>query len=330
MLETLQRDVSKFVRSSSFRHGDALSFQVPLVPGVVNLPGRHSPAAYLDALGVYQAPARVLVVGAGNGGLAVECANRGATQLVAVETRAAFAQALRHIQELFTARWQSSVPARSLTVITQAPYFAEARQFDLILWPEAVDKIKQPPVALKELDSYLAPGGKLFIEVMHGPHGWVPKINSWKPTVDALHQGLSEVFGSSWTRSIPGRAANRTIYLIEKTGATAIEPAKIELLAPSPAPAPEPVVSGPSAPLSPPAESSPPKVASMSELIEGASAQGKGYRCGICDKRGHNARTCPSRKDAAPKVTKDQRRLVDPDDEPTIILDDHEVDLDDE
>ena len=54
-----------------------------------------------------------------------------------------------------------------------------------------------------------------MVEVWHGTHDYVPKINSWKPKGDAWLQAVKEHFGRVWTGKQEGRRDNMRIYTIE-------------------------------------------------------------------------------------------------------------------
>ena len=104
-IEALAAETGKFVKSSAYQFGDRTGFSINLHERIT-LPGRCSPGAYLDALGLDKLPKKVMVVCAGNGGLAVECFARGAKQVIALEARPRYTQGLQGVQRLLEKLWR--------------------------------------------------------------------------------------------------------------------------------------------------------------------------------------------------------------------------------
>jgi len=209
-------EAENFVKSSAFRYGDATGFSINLCDGIT-LPGRCSPGAYLDRLGLGKLPEKVMVVCAGNGGLAVECFARGAKVVVAVEPRSRFNKGIQGVKRLLDAQWRQK-GEHGLALIWHPHWPTVGRDqglknFDLILWPEGVEESSTPKATFQSLADCLATGGKLVVELALGKHGWVEKINSWRPTGHAVNEMAAAVFDGAPTR-LGGRNATSKIYTL--------------------------------------------------------------------------------------------------------------------
>ena len=229
--KALAREAEKFAKSSAYRFGDPLGFSVCLHKDVT-LPGKESPALYLDSLGLKKLPEKVMIVCPGNGGLAAECFRRGAKNVIALEPRDRFHEPLKQVFALLSKGWMLENKRKfSRRIVVDWPLSDGAQEQngnqDLILWPEAVEEFTLPKAIFNSLGACLAEGGKLIVELMHGRHAWVERINSWKPDSDAISTMAQDVFGRHWTGKQPGRRSGRAIYTLEKAKVPeATEPAK--------------------------------------------------------------------------------------------------------
>jgi len=218
--EKLVDEARTFERSSGFRYGDRLGFSIGLCEGLM-LKGATSAGAYLDSLGLDKLPDRVMVVGPGNGGLVTECYNRGAKRVIAVETRHRFQATLQRVLKLQESAWAiNEVEGCSYRIVSRWEQVRENDGFkdvDLILWPEGLREITAPKEIFRILSTALNPGGKLVVEVQHGRHKWVEKINSWQPSEHAIVDMSKEIFGGPWATKAPGRngQASSVVTLVQ-------------------------------------------------------------------------------------------------------------------
>jgi Methyltransferase domain len=204
--EPLKNQVEKFRRSSGFTSGDPGSFTVPILKGLIELPGKYDPAAYFNKLELTTI-SNVAIVFPGNGGLCAEAIHRGATNVWAIEPRNQFNRALVALNFFMLDAGKSG-----FSMISSLDSVG-SDLFDLIVWPEGLEQVSDPAAALKSVFAMLSPGGRLFIEVVHGlqeiPQG---KTNSWRPKEEAFVKLLSTLFGEITARSMKGRLDKRTIY----------------------------------------------------------------------------------------------------------------------
>lgn len=216
-IEVLVSDAKKFIKSSAYRFGDRTGFTVNLTPGII-LPGNSDPVGYLDKLGLETVPEKVMVVCAGNGGLAVECFARGAKQVVALEPRSRFNKGIQGVKRLLDAYWR--LEDKHDCSLTWNPNWPKEgrdqglKDFDLILWPEGVEEITSPKGTFQAIADCLSPGGRLIVELTHGKHQWVEKINSWRPSGHAVNEMAEAVFGSLPGTVLSGRSATMRIYVL--------------------------------------------------------------------------------------------------------------------
>ena len=240
-MSNLAVEAENFVKSSAFRYGDATGFSINLCDGVT-MPGRCSPSAYLDRLGLSELPEKVMVVCAGNGGLAIECFARGAKVVVAVEPRSRFSKGIQGVKRILEAQWRQKAE-HGQALVWHPRWPTEGRDqglkaFDLILWPEGVEEISTPKATFQALADCLAPGGKLVVELAHGNHGWVERINSWRPTGRAISDMAAAVFDSVPTK-LGGRNATSKIYTMVLPGEVAPKADPKPKSAPKSAPKPK-------------------------------------------------------------------------------------------
>ena len=271
MFPLLQQEAEKLTKSSAFRYGDATSFSVPLAQGV-SLPGTSSPADYLTLLDLKEVPARVLVVGAANGGIVAELLKRGAKEVIAIETRDRFHNSLPAVLGLLAKGLQAEEKkGLAFRIFPDLPVTEDQQKtlglFDLILWPEGSDEVTEPKKVLQGLAACLSPTGKLYAEILHGSHGWSDRINSWRPNMDAMIEASQVVFGKAWDNVHAGRGETRRIYALshaKRPEAPKPEEPKVEAPKPeapkAPAPAPTKIISkaqpkaAPKPPVKPPEE----------------------------------------------------------------------------
>lgn len=252
-MQDLVQEIRKFERSSGYRYGDRKAFSVRLAEGLL-LKGPNSAAAYLDELGLDTLPERVMVVGPANGGLAVECYQRGAKRVICMEPRSRFQATLKRVLKFQERVWQENeVEGNSYRIVERWQQVRENDGFqdvDLIIWPEGMEEITRPKEVFQTIDTALKPGGKLVLEAKLGRHEWVEKINSWIPSEHGIRDMGKEIFGSSWTSKQPGRggASTTAIFTFEKAGAVpkkAAKPKKKAPKAPKAPPAPPPAAAEP-------------------------------------------------------------------------------------
>lgn len=219
-LADLKKHVDSLRGASRFRYGDPTTFSVPLLPLEVELPGPSDPDAYLSKLQakfkLKFSDTRCLVVGAGNGGLCAALMNLGAKEVVAAEDRDRFHAALDEVIHLVAGlhefnpltyrSWPSTGCERSLG------------EFDLILFPESLEECRVPCETLETVCRLLKADGQLVVEVHHGEQSVLKDpVNAFKPTKDAFAQMMKDITGNEPLAQIPGRAQNRTIYLVSRT-----------------------------------------------------------------------------------------------------------------
>jgi SAM-dependent methyltransferase len=227
-MEAFAEEAKRFAKSSAYQFGDRTGFGVNLSESV-RLPGKCSPSDYLDTLGLDKLPKKVLVICAGNGGLAVECFARGAKQVIALEPRTRFANGVQGVKRLLDTLWR--LEETFDCDLSWQPNWPKVgrdqglKNFDLILWPEGVEEITAPKATFQSVADCLAPGGRLIVELIHGTHQWVEKINSWRPTGHAVVDMSDEVFGGPPTAKTGGRSATSKIYTLTLPGKKAA-PAK--------------------------------------------------------------------------------------------------------
>jgi len=220
-MEAFVTDVQQFTKSSAYQFGDRTGFAINLSEGIT-LPGKCSPAGYLDSLGLDKLPEKVMVICAGNGGLAVECFARGAKQVVAVEPRSRFSHGVKGVARLLGTLWRLN--KKHDCALVWHPHWPKVgrdqglKDFDLILWPEGVEEITTPKSTFQAVADCLAPGGKLVVELAHGNHQWVEKINSWRPTGHAVNDMAEAIFDGKPTSTQAGRNATMRIYTLTLPG----------------------------------------------------------------------------------------------------------------
>lgn len=209
---SLSERVQKFKTSSAFTSGDPFSFGVVLDKNL-SLPGKFDPEIYIQNLGQSVKGKTVCVVCPGNGGLCVEALRMGAETVVAYELRTVYQRSLRSISEF---------AAETLGSTFELPATAtKPDSYDIIIWSEGLDEIRDPKSIIAEVISSLAPGGVLYFELSHGTAGPVPaQTNSWKPTKDGFLATISEFKDVEVSGELPGRNQTRTIYKIQSLKAS--------------------------------------------------------------------------------------------------------------
>lgn len=242
MLGQIRRDVVAFSKSSAYRYGDPGSFSVAICDGI-ELPGKSDPSDFLVNIGCQGLPKRVLIVCPGNGGLVSACLHAGSDDVVALEPRRWFHSPLESVMDLMARGMEAEgVEGKSARLIKQFPQDEDEQKrlgkFDLIIWPEATDVVSEPKKTYASIAAALNHGGKLIIEMYHGSHGAVDKINMWRPTSEAFFDVLKGCFDFVVTDRLPGRVNPRgCIYTIVKSGKKAssklakAEASKVEKIA---------------------------------------------------------------------------------------------------
>jgi hypothetical protein len=197
---------------------------VPICSGVT-LPGNEIPEAYLDMMGVPEVK-RAMVVCPGNGGLVAALLARGAEEVVALEFRSRFHDALEAVLILVSKGLRAEEKEGRYKIVRTIPEEEnDLGQFDLIIWTEGVEEITRPKATFRALSKLVGPGGKMIVEVYHGKHEWVDRINSWKPSGDAFLKMGMECFGKCWTDKRPSRREGGRIYVLEMENAKALKEA---------------------------------------------------------------------------------------------------------
>jgi hypothetical protein len=219
----LQEAVTSLKDSSAFRFGDATTFDVCFLRHEVELPGKCNAADYLKGLKqrlrvLVPEGGRVAVVCPGNGGLIPELLMAGAAEVLAIEPRPRYHDALERVVPLLGAVHEGS----SVTTFRAWPkpgLGKMLRAFDLIIWSEGLEECLHPAASLGTVASLLAPGGTFVIEVVHGEQGApLPILNSWRPTKEAWDAFFSDTFGDGDYSLTHGRAAGRYIYRVRLGG----------------------------------------------------------------------------------------------------------------
>jgi len=203
--------VETFAKSSAYRYGDKLSFQVPMGKEL-SLPGKYSPVGYVPQV----TGKRCAVVCPGNGGLIAQLYEAGAKEVVAIEPRGRFHKPLGQVLKLYN---EINTPGPT-AVFTDWPITAAHSQklgkFDVILWYEGFDEANRPDCVLDTLYKTINPGGSLTVEVFHGSSSHTSgRINSWRPSQLAWNVVADLVAGRA-PIGVPGRLDNSKVYVLSK------------------------------------------------------------------------------------------------------------------
>jgi hypothetical protein len=216
-LTEIQAEVESLKTSSAFRSGDASTFGVRIVELEAELPGPCDPETYMDLvkrkLGVtIQKNDRVLVIGAGNGGLCAEALLAGASEVLACEPRYRYSDAIEKITKLLDDVHEAPV-CRTYRGWPVKATVAALGRFDLILWPESLDECQNPAETVTSVLQMLKADGRAVIEVTHGAHG-IPagKTNSFLPTEAAWNGLIEDLTGKGPSGATVGRSGGRMIY----------------------------------------------------------------------------------------------------------------------
>lgn len=199
--------------SSLFRSGDAGSFKVLI--GDEQLPGKHCPAEYLDALGITEVEGKVGVVCPGNAGLMAELRRRGADRVVGFEPRYQFQKSLTTILQILNESDGSTIWPYS-----SSPWWPGTtpikNTFDMMIWAEGLEWSRMPAFQMQGALGNLKPGGIMIVEVNHGENG-LPEgaTNRWRPTKEAFEAAVKVVAPEADViRVSDGRLAGRVVYMI--------------------------------------------------------------------------------------------------------------------
>lgn len=205
--QALDHQIKTFKQSSSFTSGDALSFVVRFTD-VLSLPGKYDPADYLR-VDPDEVSGRVAVICPANGGLCVELIKRGSASVSAFEPRNIYHKSIAKVAEFCKASLGRTYGYST----TQSELEPDA--YDLIVWSEGLDEIRDPAEFFRSVLRSLKPGGAIYIEVAHGAHGVLPKsTNAWRPTIDAFESTIAAIGGLTIEAKRPGRNQLRLIYKI--------------------------------------------------------------------------------------------------------------------
>jgi len=245
-LSEIQNEVEALKTSSAFRSGDSLTFAVRVVELEAELPGPCDPEKYLDLvrrkLGVsLEKGDRVLVVGAGNGGMCAEALLAGASEVLACEPRYRYFDAIEKINRLLD-EVHVEPTCRTFRGWPTTGSLDSLGRFDLVLWTEGLDECQNPAQAVTAILQLLKADGRAVIEVAHGAHG-IPdgKINSFFPSEGAWIGLIEDLTGRGPSGSHPGRAENRVIYALGRNAKVGeVAPTPKDALPPFPKDAPKP------------------------------------------------------------------------------------------
>jgi hypothetical protein len=232
-LAQLKQATDKLIDSSIFRFGDASAFKVPFLRLEVELPGPRDPQKWIETLErklgfQIEKGSSVLVVGAGNGGLAAEAVLQGAGSVLAVEARDRYHGALNEVIRLIGEC--HGVEAATFLKWPSGNALKDLGKWDLILFPEGLEECTRPGQVFHDLCSLLSPNGRMFVEVVHGTQNYLPDpVNSFRPSKDAWLKFVEETTGKPISLETPGLAKGRVLYGIGASGA---------ITKPKPAPAP--------------------------------------------------------------------------------------------
>lgn len=212
--QPLDQQIKEFRQSSSFTPGDALSFSVKFTE-TLSLPGRHDPATYLQ-LDHHDLTGRVAIVCPGNGGLCVEALKRGFTSVDAFEPRNVYHKSIAKVAEFCKA-----ILNKTYSYSTSKGSLDQGR-YDLIIWSEGLDEIRDPATLFRGALEALKPGGAIYVEVSHGTHTSLPKsTNAWRPSIDSFESTIKSIGDLTIESRRPGRNQLRVIYEIRRGPAAA-------------------------------------------------------------------------------------------------------------
>jgi len=218
-LKQLTATVESLKNSSAFRMGDPTTFSVSILEDELSLPGPADPEVYgkllKNKLSVVVAKGdRVIVMCAGNGGLAAWALEQGAAEVLAVEPRYRFDQILEPVVAALDEVHEEAV-VRSFRSWPFPSNAESLGQFDLILWPEGLHECPQPALVMEAMADLLKPTGVMAIEVTHGQHAVSrDKVNAFYPSEDAWNGLVRSLTGELPSAETHGRAEKRMIYRI--------------------------------------------------------------------------------------------------------------------
>jgi len=225
--------VDRIRHSSAFAPGDPTTFKIPVLRHELELPGPCDPYDYIALLKAklgladFAEEHRVAVIGAGLGGLPAAALDLGVAEVVSIEPRARFRAGLDLVtgvlNEVHPVRKNESeeIPDQHRTRCfggwPTEGHLESLGVFDLVIWPECFEEAVFPVEALVVALKLLKPGGQLAIEVKLGQNEHIPagRINSWLPTAEAFEKLVLRVNGKAVSASMPGRAGNKLLYIIE-------------------------------------------------------------------------------------------------------------------
>ena len=220
----LMEKVESLKHSSAFRAGDATTFGVRILVHEAELPGPCKAADYMGLvkrkLGVeFKAGERVLVVGAGNGGLCAEALLAGAAEVLAVEPRYRYFDGIEAVIGLLGEVYPDAA-CRTFRGWPSTGAGNSLGRFDLILWSEGLEEAPNPVENLTAVLQLLKPTGRAVIEVTHGDMG-IPagKTNAFFPSEDTWTSMLEGLTGEGPMAATQGRAGRRMVYAIGRNAA---------------------------------------------------------------------------------------------------------------
>jgi hypothetical protein len=205
---TICERVQAFKTSSSFSGGDPFSFSISLNKDL-KLPGRHDPVDYLKKLDVSLKGKNVCVVCPGNAGLCVEALRAGAATVSAYELRPVYYKSLRAV-----ASFAGEVLSKEIYIVDSL----KPGTYDVVIWSEGVDDIRDPKLVFDSAILSVVPGGTFYLELAHGTAGAVPdRTNCWRPSKDGLAATIKAYPALKVVVEADGRNQTRKIYTIKDT-----------------------------------------------------------------------------------------------------------------
>lgn len=216
----IEDTIKRVAKSSAFSGNGILTFSVPIgrdhKDRVLELPGKHDPAAYLESLegfDLQDKDADVAVVCAGNGGLAAELILNGFKSVECFEPRYLSEDGLKAATKVLSefSEFELNTCLRSKFAW---PTITD-KKYDYILFPAGLDTTKSPMDQLELLLFLLKPNGVLFIEFALGSSTKVSgSMNSWRPTKKTFETTINSLGSFSVNHLMNGRLDNTIIYKI--------------------------------------------------------------------------------------------------------------------
>ena len=165
------------------------------------------------------------------GGLCVEALHAGAATVTAFEPRNLYHKSIAKVSEFCEAALGKTFGHSTVRPMLQIG------AYDLIIWSEGLDEIRDPAEFFRSVVGGLRPGGTLLIEVSHGTNAPLPKsTNAWRPSIDSFESTIKSLNDLEIVAKRPGRNQLRIIYTIRNISqpATSVQPVSAAIQAPVP------------------------------------------------------------------------------------------------